>query len=129
MKVIGVIGYSGIVGAITCDYLEKFAIVIKGSRRATSDGKRYFRVDVNDQNSLYSFCSMCDLVINCAGHAYPIIVGDNVWFGANSIVVPSQPEGITIGNNSVIAAGTVVNKDVPENVLVAGNPCRIIKTI
>lgn len=63
------------------------------------------------------------------GYAFPITVGDNVWFGANSIVVPSRPEGITIGKNSVIAAGTVVNKDVPENVLVAGNPCRIIKTI
>ena len=63
------------------------------------------------------------------GYAFPITVGDNVWFGAGSIVVPSRPSGITIGKNSVIAAGTVVNKDVPENVLVAGNPVRIIREI
>ncbi len=63
------------------------------------------------------------------GYAYPITVGDNVWFGANCIVVPSRPEGITIGSNSVIAAGTLVNKNVPANVLVAGNPMRIIREI
>mgnify|MGYP000890891365 FL=1 len=72
MKVIGVIGYSGVVGSITCDYLEQYTIVIKGSRSTDSDGKRYFRVDVDDQKSLYSFCSMCDLVINCAGPSYLI---------------------------------------------------------
>lgn len=72
MKVIGVIGYSGIIGSITCKYLEQYAKVIKGSRSTVSDGMTQFCVDVDDVNSLKSFCSMCDLVINCAGPSYLI---------------------------------------------------------
>lgn len=40
-----------------------------------------------------------------------ITIGDNVWVGANSIIL----KGVEIGNNSVIAAGSVVTKDVPNN--------------
>lgn len=58
-------------------------------------------------------------------YAYPITVGDNVWFGANVSVMP----GITIGNNAVIGAGSVVVKDIPENVIAAGNPCKVIRAI
>lgn len=55
----------------------------------------------------------------------PIIVGDNVWFGGNVVVVP----GVTIGSNVVIGAGSVVSKDIPSNVVAVGNPCRVIKNI
>ncbi|WDP88522.1 MAG: sugar O-acetyltransferase [Desulfobacter sp.] len=55
----------------------------------------------------------------------PIIIGTNVWIGANATVVP----GVTIGDNAVVAAGAVVTKDVPANVVVAGVPAKIIKTI
>lgn len=55
----------------------------------------------------------------------PIIIGKNVWIGANATVVP----GVTIGDNAVIAAGAVVAKDVPENTVVGGVPARIIKKI
>lgn len=55
----------------------------------------------------------------------PIIVGDNVWFGGNVVVVP----GVTIGSNVVIGAGSVVTKDVPSNVVAVGNPCRVIKNL
>lgn len=40
-----------------------------------------------------------------------IIIGKNVWIGANSIIT----KGVSIGNNSVIAAGSVVTKNVPDN--------------
>ena len=43
----------------------------------------------------------------------PIKIGDNVWIGANSIIL----KGVTIGNNSVIAAGTIVREDISSNVL------------
>lgn len=68
MKVIGIIGYSGVVGSITCGYLEQYATVIKGSRSTVNDGKNQFRVDVDDEKSLSSFCSMCDAArpLNCA---------------------------------------------------------------
>lgn len=53
----------------------------------------------------------------------PVIIGDNVWIGANATILP----GVTIGDNSVVAAGAVVNTDVPSGVLVAGNPAIIKK--
>lgn len=58
-------------------------------------------------------------------YAHPIVVGDNVWFGANVQVLP----GVTIGSNVVIGAGSVVTRDVPDNVVAAGNPCKVKRTI
>ena len=58
-------------------------------------------------------------------YAYPITVGDNVWFGASVTVLP----GVTIGSNTVIGAGSVVNRDIPSGVVAAGNPCRVLRTI
>jgi len=52
-----------------------------------------------------------------------IIIGDGVWIGAGSIILP----GVTIGNMSTIAAGSVVAKDVPSNVIVGGVPSKTIK--
>ena len=58
-------------------------------------------------------------------YAYPITVGDNVWFGGNVTVCPD----VTVGNNSVIGAGSVVIKDIPDNVVAAGVPCKVIRKI
>lgn len=58
-------------------------------------------------------------------YAYPIIVGNNVWFGAGVTVLP----GVKIGDNSVIGAGSIVNKDIPAGVIAAGNPCKVIREI
>lgn len=53
----------------------------------------------------------------------PVIVEDNVFIGARSIIL----KGVTIGRNSVVGAGSVVTKNVPPDSIVAGNPARIIK--
>lgn len=58
-------------------------------------------------------------------YAYPITVGNDVWFGAGVHVLP----GIRIGNNVVIGAGSVITKDIPDNVVAAGNPCKVIREI
>ena len=58
-------------------------------------------------------------------YAWPIKVGDNVWFGAGVQVMP----GVTIGSNVVIGAGSLVNKDIPDNVIAVGNPCRVLREI
>lgn len=55
----------------------------------------------------------------------PIKVGDNVYFGNNSIILP----GVTIGNNVIIGAGAVVTKNIPDGVVVGGVPARVIKKI
>lgn len=52
-------------------------------------------------------------------------IGDDVWIGANAVVLP----GVTIGNHSVVAAGAIVTKDVPQGSLVAGVPAKILKQI
>lgn len=54
----------------------------------------------------------------------PIVVGDNVYFGNNVIVLP----GVTIGSNVIIGAGAVVTKEIPNNSLVVGVPARVIKS-
>lgn len=53
----------------------------------------------------------------------PIEIGNNVWIGMNSIILP----GIRIGDNVVIGAGSVVAKDIPSNSVAVGNPCKVIK--
>ena len=52
-----------------------------------------------------------------------VIIGNNVFIGAGSIVLPN----VKIGNNFVIGAGSVVSRDIPDNSVAVGNPCRVIK--
>jgi len=58
-------------------------------------------------------------------YSKPITIGDNVWIGGNTVVLP----GITIGHNVTVGAGSVVTKNLPDNVLAFGNPCKIIRNI
>ncbi len=58
-------------------------------------------------------------------YGIPIVIGNNVWIGANSTIIG----GVAIGDNSVIGAGSVVTKDVPPNILAVGNPAKFIKNI
>lgn len=53
----------------------------------------------------------------------PIVIEDDVWIGANSVVTA----GVTIGTHSVVAAGSVVTKSIPPYSVWAGTPARIIK--
>ncbi len=52
-----------------------------------------------------------------------IIIGNDVWLGANVIVV----DGVKIGDGAVVAAGSVVTKDIPPYAIVGGVPAKIIK--
>ena len=47
-----------------------------------------------------------------------VIIGDNVFIGAHSIILPN----VKIGDNAIIGANSVVTKDVERNTVVAGNP-------
>ncbi|MEZ8826956.1 sugar O-acetyltransferase [Vibrio amylolyticus] len=55
----------------------------------------------------------------------PVTIGNNVWLGANSVILP----GVTVGENTVIGAGSIVTKDIPANVVAVGNPCRVLREI
>lgn len=51
-----------------------------------------------------------------------IEIMDNVFIGANSIIMPN----VRIGKNVIIAAGSVVTKDICDGVVVGGIPARVI---
>ncbi|MBE6337299.1 MAG: acyltransferase [Lentimicrobiaceae bacterium] len=55
----------------------------------------------------------------------PIVIEDNVFIGARSIIL----KGVTVGEGAVIGAGSVVSKDVPPYSIVCGNPARVVKTL
>ncbi len=54
-----------------------------------------------------------------------IIIEDNVWIGANSVIV----DGVTIGKGSIVAAGSVVIKNVDPYQVVGGNPAKVIRGV
>ena len=51
-----------------------------------------------------------------------IVIGNNVWIGANSVIVGK----VKIGSNVLIAPNTYINFDVPDNSIVLGSPGNII---
>lgn len=58
--------------------------------------------------------------------APPIIIGDNVWIGANTVVLP----GVRLGNHVIVGAGSVVTRSFPEDdLLIAGVPAEKIRSL
>lgn len=54
-----------------------------------------------------------------------IVIGDNVFIGMNSILLP----GTIIGDNVIVGAGSVVRGKVPDYSIIAGNPAKVIGDI
>lgn len=52
-----------------------------------------------------------------------IVVGDDVWIGANAVVL----DGVRIGSHVIVGGGAVVTRDVPDYAIVGGNPARAIR--
>jgi len=57
--------------------------------------------------------------------AKPIVIGENVWIGHDSVVLP----GVAIGNGSIVGARSVVVESIPDSVVAAGNPARVIRRL
>jgi maltose O-acetyltransferase len=66
-----------------------------------------------------------DIPMNLQGEGKQgaIVVGDDVWIGAGTIVLGP----VTIGRGCVIGAGSVVTKDLPDYSVAVGNPARVIR--
>lgn len=69
-------------------------------------------------NPVLSFCKKDIIEYN------PLEIGNDVWLGHNSIIMPSVKY---IGDGAVVAAGAVVHKDVPAYAIVVGNPARVVR--
>jgi len=54
-----------------------------------------------------------------------VSIGNNVWIGAGSIILP----GVTIGNNVVVGAGSVVTMDLIANCMYVGNPADKVRML
>lgn len=52
-----------------------------------------------------------------------IVIGDNVWFGNNVIVLGN----VNIGEGAIIQAGAVVVSDIPKCAIAGGNPAKVFK--
>lgn len=52
----------------------------------------------------------------------PVRIGDNVYIGANAVIL----KGVNIGDQCVIGAGAVVTKSLPPRCVAAGVPARIV---
>ena len=52
-----------------------------------------------------------------------IVIGADAFVGARAFILP----GVTIGDRAVVGACSVVTEDVPPDVVVAGNPCRVLR--
>lgn len=55
----------------------------------------------------------------------PVVLGRNVWIGANATVLP----GVSIGDDAVVSAGAIVTKDVPAAAVVVGAPARVVRYV
>ena len=53
------------------------------------------------------------------------VIGDNVFLGANAVVLA----GVSIGDGAIIGAGSVVTTNVKKNAVMAGNPAKQISTV
>ncbi|MBL8110316.1 MAG: acyltransferase [Anaerolineales bacterium] len=54
-----------------------------------------------------------------------IVIEDDVWLGAGSIVT----DGVRVGKGAVVAAGAVVTQDVPPHTVVGGVPAKVLREI
>lgn len=77
---------------------------------------------IDSNGHLLSFDKPWDR-INTKDEGKSIVIQDNVWIGANSLILG----GVTIGEGSVIAANSVVKNDLPPFCLASGNPAQVIK--
>lgn len=123
------------------------------SGHSFDDCARYLAPDRDDVDKLIigRFCSIADgatfMMAGNQGHRYDwissfpffyqgfesaqdafvkagdTIIGNDVWIGANVIVMP----GVQIGHGAVIATSTIVTKNVEPYTVVGGNPGKVIK--
>jgi acetyltransferase-like isoleucine patch superfamily enzyme len=71
----------------------------------------------------HNYENISETIIQQGVTTQPVIIEDDVWIGANSVVL----SGIHIHKHCVIGAGSIVTKNIPDYCVAVGNPAKIIK--
>lgn len=98
-----------------CEFIARTAIIIGENCRI---GPRCIFMDSD-------FHDISPDKRNQPGHTVPIYLDDNVWLGADVMVL----KGIRIGKDAIVGARCVVVKNVPDGAIAVGNPMKIIGTV
>lgn len=106
---------------MNCTFLDDNRIQIGNNALIAPDVKIYTAFHPTKASERFSGKTLDNAFAFCKTITAPVIIGDDVWIGGGSIILP----GVTIGSNTVIGAGSVVTKDIPDDVVAAGNPCRV----
>jgi acetyltransferase-like isoleucine patch superfamily enzyme len=101
---------------------DDFSRITLGDRLVASMNVHFLTHDYSFTTALIAIGEKPDTDV---GILRDIVVGDNVFIGMNSILLP----GTIIGNNVIVGAGSVVRGTIPDYSLVAGNPAVVIGDI
>ena len=71
----------------------------------------------------YNYADKDKLIVEQGMYINNVVIGDDVWIGAYSIIMP----GVTIGNGAIVGAHSVVTKDVQPYEIWVGVPAKKIK--
>ena len=78
------------------------------------------------QYSIIMDCDHHDVSdLNSRGPVEPIVIEDNVWIGARSIIL----RGSHVGRGAVIGANSIVKGYIPPDSLAVGSPARVVREI
>jgi len=88
-------------------------------------------IAIGEDSSIASGCKFVDhdhgivgeRIDEVPGRKGAIVLGRQVWLGANVIVL----RGVTIGDGAVVAAGAVVTRSIPPREIWAGTPARLLR--
>lgn len=78
---------------------------------------------INRPSTYYIFNNVFKIKNKDTTSKGPIIIGNDVWIGAQSLIL----SGVTIGDGAIVAANSVVTSDVPPYSIVAGVPAKVVK--
>ncbi|MEG2081821.1 MAG: sugar O-acetyltransferase [Oscillospiraceae bacterium] len=108
---------------MNCTFLDDNKIIIGDNALIAPNVQIYTAFHPTNSADRFGTATKDGSFAFCKTQTAPVIIGNNVWIGGGSIILP----GVTIGDNAVVGAGSVVTRDIPSNVIAYGNPCRVIR--
>ena len=74
-------------------------------------------------NYITTYQKISKSLINYSLDKNPAIIGNDVWCGANVVIL----QGVEIGDGAVIGANAVVTKDIPPYGIAVGIPAKVVR--